>query len=64
MTNELEIETPDTDTQAETQNEFVTVTLNIHQLNVIATCLQELPHRVAAPILQSLIQQAQEQLQA
>ena len=45
------------------QNLDVVVTVDVNELNVILASLQELPHRVADPILRKLIQQAQGQLQ-
>ena len=40
----------------------VSVELNVNELNIILGGLQELPHRVADPILRKLMQQAQMQL--
>ena len=40
----------------------VTITVNVNELNFIMGGLQELPHRVADPILKKLFQQAQAQL--
>jgi hypothetical protein len=40
----------------------VNVELNVNELNVILGGLQELPHRVADPILRKLMQEAQAQL--
>ena len=42
---------------------IVNVSVDVNELNVILASLQELPHRVADPILRKLIQQAQGQLQ-
>jgi hypothetical protein len=36
--------------------------MNINEVNVILAALQELPHRVADPILRKLMEQAQAQL--
>ena len=41
----------------------VTLTVDVNELNVIMAALQELPHRVADPILKKLFQEAQAQLQ-
>lgn len=41
----------------------VNIALDVNELNVILASLQELPHRVADPLLRKLMQQAQEQLQ-
>lgn len=38
------------------------ITLNINEINVVLAALQELPHRVADPILKKIIQQAQDQV--
>ena len=40
----------------------VNVQLNVNELNIILGGLQELPHRVADPILRKLMQEAQAQL--
>jgi len=42
----------------------VQITLNVNELNTVLAALQELPHRVADPILKSVFTQAQAQLQA
>jgi hypothetical protein len=36
--------------------------MNINEVNVVLAALQELPHRVADPILRKLMEQAQAQL--
>ena len=41
----------------------VNIEMNVNELNVVLAALQELPHRVADPILRNVMQQAQEQLQ-
>ena len=41
---------------------IVNVQLNVNELNIILGGLQELPHRVADPILRKLMQEAQAQL--
>lgn len=45
------------------QTPTVTLTVDVNELNVIMAALQELPHRVADPILKKLFQDAQSQLQ-
>lgn len=40
----------------------INVELNVNELNIILGGLQELPHRVADPVLRNLMQQAQMQL--
>lgn len=44
------------------QEPTVKVELTVNELNVVFAALQELPHRVADPILKSMFQQAQAQL--
>lgn len=46
--------------QAQVPN--VNLTIDVNELNAIFAALQELPHRVADPILRKLMGQAQEQL--
>jgi hypothetical protein len=41
----------------------VTLELNVQEVNVVFAALQELPHRVADPILRKVMEQAQAQLQ-
>lgn len=41
----------------------VNIALNINELNVVLASLQELPHKVADPILRNIMGQAQSQLQ-
>jgi hypothetical protein len=45
------------------QEVAVKLEVNINEVNVIMAALQELPHRVADPLLRKLMQQAQAQLQ-
>lgn len=40
----------------------INLNVEVSELNVILAALQELPHRVADPILKKLIQQAQAQI--
>jgi hypothetical protein len=40
----------------------VSLRVTVQELNIVMASLQELPHRVADPILRKLMQQAQEQL--
>lgn len=47
-------------TQQEAPN--VSLELNVNELNVVFAALQELPHRVADPILRKMLAQAQSQL--
>lgn len=41
----------------------VNINLDVNELNVVMTALQELPHRVVDPLLKKIFQQAQGQLQ-
>lgn len=45
------------------QPQNLTIELNVNEINVVMAALQELPHRVADPLLRKLMQQAQGQLQ-
>lgn len=60
MTTNLELDSKlvETTPQATT----VKFDLDINETNVILAALQELPHRVADPILRKIMQQAQEQI--
>ena len=40
----------------------VNIELNVNELNIIMGGLQELPHRIADPVLRKLMQEAQAQL--
>lgn len=53
---------PELDSKLIENQPEVTLRVNINELNIIMASLQELPHRVADPILRKLMQQAQEQL--
>ena len=44
------------------QQPEVTLRVTVQEFNILMASLQELPHRVADPILRKLLQQAQEQL--
>jgi len=55
--NELDSKLMDAKQQPE-----VSLRVTVQELNVVMASLQELPHRVADPILRKLMQQAQEQL--
>lgn len=61
MTTQTELETQTTtDTQ---QEQTVNLELTVNEVNVVFAALQELPHRIADPLLKKMIQQAQSQLQ-
>ncbi len=55
--NELDSKLMDAKQQPE-----VSFRVTVQELNIVMASLQELPHRVADPILRKLMQQAQEQL--
>ena len=40
----------------------VSIVLDVNEVNVVLAALQELPHRVADPILRKVIGQAEQQL--
>lgn len=48
--------------QPQAQAPTVNLAVDVNELNVIMAALQELPHRVADPLLRKLMQQAQTQL--
>ncbi len=60
MTTNLELDSK----LVETTPQVTTVKfdLDINEVNVILAALQELPHRVADPILRKIMQHAQEQI--
>ena len=49
--------------QQQAQAPTVNLTVDVNELNVIMAAIQELPHRVADPLLKKLFQEAQAQLQ-
>jgi hypothetical protein len=55
--NELDSKLMDANQQPE-----VSLRVTVQELNIVMASVQELPHRVADPILRKLMQQAQEQL--
>jgi hypothetical protein len=46
----------------ENQQPELSLRVTVQEYNILMTSLQELPHRIADPILRKLLQQAQEQL--
>ena len=46
----------------QTQNPSLTLTLTLQEVNVVIAALQEVPFKVADPVLKVLVPQAQEQL--
>lgn len=45
------------------QEKIVNIELDVSTLNIVLAALQELPHRVADPILSKIVAQAKEQLE-
>ena len=45
-------------------NPTITLTLNLQKVNVILAALQEMPFKVADPILKDILPQAEQQLKA
>lgn len=60
---ELDNITEHVGSQSATQEPTVKVELTINEFNVVMAAIQELPHRVADPILKKMFAQAQMQLQ-
>lgn len=63
MATNPELDSKLVENQPAQQAPAVNLTLDVNELNVVLASLQELPHRVADPLLRKLMQQAQEQLQ-
>lgn len=57
-----ELETT-TETAQQEQTQTIRLELTVNEVNVVFAALQELPHRVADPIIKNIIQQAQSQIQ-
>lgn len=51
------------DVTEQRQVQTFTLTMDVNELNIVFSALQELPHRVADPVLKKLISQAQTQAQ-
>lgn len=51
------------DVTEQQQVQTFNLTMDVNELNVVFSALQELPHRVADPVLKKLISQAQSQAQ-
>jgi hypothetical protein len=65
MTNNAtnrELDSKLVENQQQKEEVKVTIEINVNELNVIFAALQELPHRVADPILKKVFEQAQKQL--
>lgn len=63
MATNPELDSKLVENQAQQEAPNVSLELNVQELNVIFAALQELPHRVADPLLRKLMEQAQKQLQ-
>jgi len=48
----------------EIENPNITLTITLQEVNVIAGALQELPYKVADPVLRRIVSQTQEQVKA
>lgn len=48
--------------EAEKKIPTATITLDLNEINAVLAALQELPHRVADPILRKIMQQARTQI--
>ena len=48
--------------QQQPQEQSVSMSLTVNELNIVLQSLQELPHRVADPLLKKMVEQAQAQL--
>lgn len=49
--------------QTQQDNREVTLKFTVNEINTILASLQELPHRVSDPIIRSLVEQVQPQIQ-
>lgn len=64
-----DVEVADQNAQAQQGSKFdpktpVNLTVTLQEVNVILAALQEMPHKVADPVLRSIIPQAEAQLKA
>lgn len=50
-------------TQSQQQEPEVTIRLKVSQVNLVIAGLEELPHKYSRPVIDSVSQQAQQQLQ-
>ena len=51
-------------TQQPNQDQEISLKLKVSEVQSIVNALDEIPHKIARPLIDSLIKQAQEQLQA
>lgn len=63
MASNPELDSKLVENQAQAESPVIALELNVQEVNVVFAALQELPHRVADPILRKLMEQAQKQLQ-
>lgn len=63
MSTNPELDAKVIEDQQPQQEPRINVALTINELNVVLASLQELPHKVADPLLRNLMGQAQAQLQ-
>lgn len=63
MASNPELDSKLVENQAQAESPAIALELNVQEVNVVFAALQELPHRVADPILRKLMEQAQKQLQ-
>jgi hypothetical protein len=60
---ELDAKVIEDQQQPQQPQQTINLSLGINDLNIVMAALQELPHRVADPVLRNLMGQAQAQLQ-
>ena len=53
---------PELDNLVKNESPSINLTLTVNELNVVMGALQELPHRIADPVLKKVFGQAQSQL--
>jgi hypothetical protein len=63
MASNPELDSKLVENQPQAESPVIALELNVQEINVVFAALQELPHRVADPILRKLMEQAQKQLQ-
>ena len=63
MATNPELDSKLVENQAQPESPAIALELTIQEINVVFAALQELPHRVADPVLRKMMEQAQSQLQ-
>ena len=63
MATNPELDSKLVENQAQPESPAIALELTIQEINVVFAALQELPHRVADPVLRKIMEQAQSQLQ-